>query len=86
METRCPADLRRALAELPLHRAITVDRAPFRPNALCGPTRPATGDSIEIEADEDPNHDVWEVRLRDWGTDRASINLNFQARRANIRC
>jgi hypothetical protein len=81
----CPADIRALLAGLPAHQAITIDRAPFRTNTLCGPPDPETGDSIEI-ASGDPRNYVWEVRLRGMGTDQAEITLTQQFPRDQMRC
>ena len=81
----CPADARALLATLPIHRAITVDRAPFSTNTLCGPPTPATGDSIEIAADDRSAY-VWEVRLHGMGTDQAEIILTQQTPRDRTRC
>jgi hypothetical protein len=84
----CPADLRALLAGLPLHRTLSIDRPPFIARMLCGPMPPATGDSVEIDAELEGGNDgyVWEVRLRDLGTDRADITFNRAPRWDNVAC
>ena len=81
----CPNDVRALLASLPIHQAITIDRAPFITNTLCGPPDPETGDSIEIATDDRANY-VWEIRLRAMGTDQAEIILTQQTPRDRTRC
>ncbi len=82
----CPPDARALLAGLAVQRAITIDRAPFRPQTLCGAPRPETGDSIEVtDAGENPRW-VWEVRLHDMDTDHAEIVLTQQQARTAMRC
>jgi hypothetical protein len=81
----CPADIRALLAGLPIHQAITIDRAPFATNTLCGPPDAETGDSIEV-TNGDPHGYIWEVRLRDMGSDQAEITLTQQSPRDTMRC
>lgn len=81
----CPSDPRTLLAGLPLHGAISIDRAPFRPNTLCGHPQAETGDSVEIDPG-DSEGGVWEVRLRDMGTDHAAITMSWQLARHRVRC
>lgn len=47
-----------------------------------------TGDSVEIDAGVEGGNDayIWEVRLRDWGTDRADITFNRAPRWDNVAC
>jgi hypothetical protein len=82
----CPPDVRALLAGLGVERAITIDRAPFATQILCGAARPETGDSIEVTDAGDHPQWVWEVRLHDMGTDRAEIVLTQQEARHVMRC
>lgn len=82
----CPPDARALLAGLAVERAITIDRAPFMPQALCGSPRPETGDSIEVTDEGENPQWVWEVRLHDMGTDRAEIVLTQQRPRHGMAC
>jgi hypothetical protein len=82
---QCPAETRALLAGLPLHAAISLDRAPFATNTLCGPPLPETGDSVEIDPG-DAGGEVWEVRLSEMDGRAAAIALSLQPARDVMRC
>ncbi|HEV7660028.1 MAG TPA: hypothetical protein VGO55_09305 [Allosphingosinicella sp.] len=84
----CPADLRALLAGLPLHLVLSIDRPPFMARMLRGPMPPMTGDSVEIDVGDEESNDasILEVRLRDWGTERADITFNRAPRWDNVAC
>ena len=79
----CPADLRAALAAVPLDRAATIDRQPFPHN--CDHSIRDEGDAIEI-ADPRFEDDGWDIRLRHMGTDRAEVVMIRQFPRTRVVC
>lgn len=82
----CPADMRPVLAALPLHRALTVERRPF-PHRPGRPCVREEGDSVEVEDPErrpPMSAGIWEVRLKDMGTERAQIVMSWQNPRRGV--
>jgi hypothetical protein len=78
----CGVDLRAVLAGLPLHHAFTVERHPFPNN--CDRSSRDEGDAVEIGQPDD--REVWDVRLRRFGTDQAEVVLIRQFSRTHVQC
>ncbi len=78
----CPRDLRAALAALPLHQALTIERNPFPWN--CDHSSRDEGDAVEIG--EPGKGHVWDVRLRHLGSERAEVVMIRQFSRTNVEC